>query len=142
MHKICASMFPHQLKCDFETNTVHGLTILPRTKRNYAVVFVVRVRWEHVSNAVIRNALEHSMELVGWLMEFSMILILEKHSVNSTARAHISRVQSWNVCAVLFNHGVYFGQLVNLGDGDVEVEVYPSAQDVIEIPTTSIINVV
>ncbi|KGQ90208.1 hypothetical protein MEU_03495, partial [Candida albicans P37005] len=42
----------------------------------------------------------------------------------------------------LFNHGVYFGQLVNLGDGDVEVEVYPSAQDVIEIPTTSIINVV
>ena len=62
-------------------------TILPRTKRNYAVVFVVRVRWEHVSNAVIRNALEHSMELVGWLMEFSMILILEKHSVNSTARA-------------------------------------------------------
>ena len=24
VHKICASMFPHQLKCDFETNTVHG----------------------------------------------------------------------------------------------------------------------
>ena len=33
VHKICASMFPHQLKCDFETNTVHGLDDITKNQK-------------------------------------------------------------------------------------------------------------
>ena len=143
VHKICASMFPHQLKCDFKTNTVHGLDDITKNQKKLRCGVCRQSEMGacfQCSYKKCTRAFHGTCGLVdGVQYDFdSGEAFCKFHRQGPTS----AEFKVGMYVQFLFNHGVYFGQLVNLGDGDVEVEVYPSAQDVIEIPTTSIINVV
>lgn len=143
VHKICASMFPHQLKCNCKTNTVHGLDNITKNQKklrcgvcrqsNMGACF-------QCSYEKCTRAFHGTCGLVdGVQYDFNSGEAFCKFHCQSSTSPEF-RVGMY--VQFLFNHRVYFGQLVSLGEGDVEIEVYPSAKDVIEIPMTSIINVV
>ncbi|RCK58984.1 DNA damage-responsive transcriptional repressor RPH1 [Candida viswanathii] len=149
VHRLCANMFPEQLSYNKTTKSVVGLNNISKQqmklqcsvcrKRGIGACFQCNfkrcARSYHGSCGLSDG--------VKYLLETGEVRCKHHNKGADNSEDLVKSIKVGSFVQFVFNKGVFAGKVVNLHDNPghfVEIEVYPLASDIIEVPIENIIN--
>ncbi|KAK6868641.1 DNA damage-responsive transcriptional repressor RPH1 [Candida tropicalis] len=145
VHRLCANMFPQQLSYDKTNNSIIGLNNLSKQQMNLQCCVCKQRDAGACFQCNYKRCAKSFHGSCGLSDGVKYMLdtgeaYCKTHNNYKKEHGIVEGVNIGSFVQFKFNKGVFAGKVVNLNDTFVEVEVYPLAKDIIEVPLNDIFN--